>query len=362
MSAGRLPDTPRHLIWLTTGFIGDVLLSTAGIAAGIAAFPAARHHVVTTAVGAAVVRGTPGLASVTVFEKRRGGILAALRSFRAVKAALFGAIPSEERHAAVLLQVHLSFRSGFLARYLGVATVNFLEASLGGFATARVPRVAVLHETERVALLLTPLGVPRRSLSGLAPSLTPLPIAAAQLFPAKSAGEGVAIGIAPGSVWGTKRWLPSGFAAVAKGLLAARPDARVYFLGSAAEVEIVREVERIAAFDESEKKRVVDLAGTTSLDDLRRIFPRLSLLIANDSSQVHYASAFGVPTVAIFGPTVPAMGFGPLAPTSVALGVAGLSCRPCGAHGPMACPLGHFRCMNDLSPATVLQQSLALLS
>jgi heptosyltransferase-2 len=62
----------------------------------------------------------------------------------------------------------------------------------------------------------------------------------------------------------------------------------------------------------------------------------------------------GTHTVALFGPTVPAMGFGPLAPGSVALGHPTLPCRPCHAHGPAACPLGHFRCMRELEVPGVL--------
>jgi heptosyltransferase-2 len=58
--------------------------------------------------------------------------------------------------------------------------------------------------------------------------------------------------------------------------------------------------------------------------------------------------------VALFGPTVPAQGFGPRGPGDVALGHPGLSCRPCSAHGPMVCPLRHHRCMRELPVETVV--------
>jgi heptosyltransferase II len=62
------------------------------------------------------------------------------------------------------------------------------------------------------------------------------------------------------------------------------------------------------------------------------------------------------PTVAVFGPTVPAFGFGPLAEKSVVAEHVALECRPCHPHGPRVCPLGHWRCMRDVSVAAVLER------
>jgi heptosyltransferase-2 len=38
-----------------------------------------------------------------------------------------------------------------------------------------------------------------------------------------------------------------------------------------------------------------------------------------------------------------------------------LPCRPCDRHGPQRCPLGHHRCMRDLSAALVAERALTLL-
>jgi heptosyltransferase-2 len=69
----------------------------------------------------------------------------------------------------------------------------------------------------------------------------------------------------------------------------------------------------------------------------------------------------GTPTVAIFGPTVPEFGFGPLAPSSVVVGHDSLACRPCDRHGPRRCPLTHFRCMRELTPELVAEQARTLI-
>jgi heptosyltransferase-2 len=78
------------------------------------------------------------------------------------------------------------------------------------------------------------------------------------------------------------------------------------------------------------------------------------VLVTNDSAPLHLATAVGTPVVALFGPTVPAQGFGPRGARDVALGHEGLACRPCSAHGPQVCPLLHHRCMRELAVETVL--------
>jgi len=69
---------------------------------------------------------------------------------------------------------------------------------------------------------------------------------------------------------------------------------------------------------------------------------------------LHFAQAVDTPTVAIFGSTVPAFGFGPRGPRDQVVGLDGLPCRPCSAHGPPSCPLGHHRCMRSLTVEDVL--------
>ena len=99
--------------------------------------------------------------------------------------------------------------------------------------------------------------------------------------------------------------------------------------------------------------RVIDATGQLSLLGSAELIRRCAVLVTNDSAPQHLASAMGTPTVTVFGPTVPEFGFGPLAPQSTTAGVSGLECRPCDKHGPQQCPLGHWRCMRDLTPALV---------
>lgn len=75
-------------------------------------------------------------------------------------------------------------------------------------------------------------------------------------------------------------------------------------------------------------------------------------LVSSDSGILHLGSAVGLPSVGLFGPTTPSLGFSPLG-RSRPYGV-DLSCRPCHVHGPRRCWLGHERCWREMDPAAVV--------
>jgi heptosyltransferase-2 len=339
-----------ELVWLQTGFIGDVVLTTAAIELAARELPGARQHLVTTAAGVAAIGAHPALASAVVFEKSLAGFGKARRE-------VLGKL--EEPRGAVTLQAHRSYRSSLLARHLGLRTITYSETSAGFLAHEHVPRIAVLHEAHRIALLLAPLGVSREAMLAARPRLSPLPLDGDAAWQRSLAAfRGRLVGIAPGSVWGTKRWTVEGFTELARRLLAGT-DVGIALIGSGQEKALTATVADALA---GEGERIFDLAGCTSLTDLRRLFPRLALLVGNDSSPLHFASAFDVPTVGLFGATTPAMGFGPLATRARALGVDALACRPCSAHGPQTCPLGHFKCMRELGVDVVFGACRELLA
>jgi heptosyltransferase-2 len=150
------------------------------------------------------------------------------------------------------------------------------------------------------------------------------------------------IGLAPGSVWATKRWpYYTELACLLNG------DARLAIVGGKDDAPIAAEIAAAAS------NRVVDATGKLSLLGSAELIRRCAILVTNDSAPQHLASAVGTPTITVFGPTVPEFGFGPLAPRSKTVGVAGLECRPCDRHGPMRCPLGHWRCMRELTASVV---------
>ena len=99
-----------------------------------------------------------------------------------------------------------------------------------------------------------------------------------------------------------------------------------------------------------------DLAGRTSLAEAVDLLSLATAVVSNDSGLMHIAAALQRPLVAIYGPTSP--GFTPPQGTRAALQVSGIDCAPCFQR---ECPLGHHRCMRDMSPETVATALEALL-
>jgi heptosyltransferase-2 len=145
-------------------------------------------------------------------------------------------------------------------------------------------------------------------------------------------------------VWATKRW--PYYAELATQLV---PAIGVVVVGSAADTPLAQEI--IAAAGD----RVLDATGRLTLLGSAELIGRAAAIVTNDSAPQHLASAMGTPTIAVFGPTVPEFGFGPLAPKATVAGLRDLPCRPCDRHGPQRCPLRHWRCMREITAGHVAE-------
>lgn len=345
----------RDLIWLQTAFIGDVILTSGAIELAAKQFPGVRQHLISTDAGCEVLKGSPYLVERIPFAKRENS----LKAFRDVKERLTKARVKPE--TACIVQVHRSLRSTLLSRYLGIRTITYDETVFGFLAQQRVKRDRSLHETVRVASLLGALGVENSEIASVKPHLEALPLRLEVPWQKELAEyNGKKVGLAVGSQWGTKRWPVLSFLALSERLMR-QEDIALVFIGSKEERELTDPI--VSSLKQKYPNRVVwNLAGETNFDDLRRVFPKLNLVISNDSSPVHFASAFNVPTLAIFGPTVPSFGFGPMSDRRDIAEHKTLPCRPCSDHGPQTCPLKHFRCMKDLSVDDVFEKASKLLN
>jgi heptosyltransferase II len=81
-----------------------------------------------------------------------------------------------------------------------------------------------------------------------------------------------------------------------------------------------------------------------------------SVIITNDSGPLHLATALAVPSVSIFGPTDPGRTVIPGATRVLRKPVA---CQPCYRRD---CPLGHHRCMTEISVDEVFNAAVGLFA
>jgi heptosyltransferase II len=326
---------------IQTSFLGDTILTTPLLVQLARRGPV---DVVTTPAAASLLKEHPVVRDVIVYDKR--GAHSGLFGLTTLAARL----RSARYDAAVLAQGSLrSAALAFLARV--PERIGFATSAGSWLYTTKVAYRDDLHHAARLLLLSRPNGR-EPTAEETRPSLAPGE-AERQLVDDLLRRAGVApgerlIALAPGSVWGTKRW------PYYAQLAAALADAgRIVIVGGRDDASLGLEI-REAVPD------AVDATGALPLLGSAELIGRSAVIVTNDSSPLHLASAMGTPTVAIFGPTVPDFGFGPLAPSSVVVGHETLTCRPCHRHGPRRCPLTHFRCMRELTADLVAERARTL--
>lgn len=327
-------DRGSPTLVIQTAFLGDVILTTP-----LLEVLAARHgpvDVVTTPGAAQLLETHPAVRQVVRHDKHGnergpGGILRLARRLRA------------NGYARAYLP-HRSWRSGLAARLAGIPErIGFADAPARRTYTARVAPNGD-HEVDR---LLALAGAPPGGRPSL--GLTAADHGAAIAWLETAGVPSRFVVLAPGSIWGTKRWgkYPA---------LAAALDAFVVALGGPEDRDLGEAIVAAAP------GRSANACGALPLRAAAALLERATVLVTNDSAPLHLAQATATPTVALFGPTVPAFGFGPRGASDRIEEISGLACRPCSRHGPARCPLGHHRCMTDLDVDRIATTVRHLLS
>jgi heptosyltransferase-2 len=109
------------------------------------------------------------------------------------------------------------------------------------------------------------------------------------------------------------------------------------------------------------KTAVSNFCGELTLLETAKELDSCDVLISNDSGLMHLAAARKVPSLAIFGSTVPQFGFTPYGNRSEIVEI-DLDCRPCTHIGRDKCPKGHFNCMNLIENDIILEKLERLLN
>ena len=346
-------ESITRLVVRAPNWIGDAVMCEPALRGLRSLFPAAELTMLARPTIAELFTAYSGLDLVLVYDDKvtHAGITG--------KWSLAGSLRRHNFDLAILFQN--AFEAAFIAwlagipRRYGYATdgrVLFLTEPVA------VPhRDMPVHQVEYYWNMLKPLG-----LSGAVP-LPTLHVSADEdrMADARLASAGIdssdlIIGVNPGSTYGrAKRWLPERFADVARQLVERlekeeRAHVAVALFGARGEESLGKD---IASRIDS---RSIVLSGATSIRELMAMIKRCRLLITNDTGPMHIAAAFGVPIVAVFGPTDSRT----TAPYRQERSVVreAVDCAPCLLR---ECPIDH-RCMTRVSVDRVYGTALKQLA
>jgi ADP-heptose:LPS heptosyltransferase len=228
--------------------------------------------------------------AVTVAAPAGLGPLITLAGCAHLDAAPLAPLPPRARHAELLVNLH---GSGPESHAVALAAeprrlIAFTHPAVA--ATAGMPDWDPdEHEVERWCRLLTASGIPAD------PACLDLPVP--PLPRALRCATGATV-IHPGAASGARRWPADRFAAVARAEVAA--GGAVVVTGSREERALAEHVAAAAGLPDA-----AVLAGRTDLAALAAVVAHARRIVCGDTGVAHLATAFGVPSVVLFGPTSP---------------------------------------------------------
>ena len=332
-----------------TSFLGDIVLTTPLIAELAKRGPV---DVVTSPEGAGVLRNHPAIRNLIVYDRRDAdkGIAGFARTVGRIRhTGLYGSPDSTRAPSINEFYKHAylaqgSYRSALLVVSAGVKNrIGFNTSEGRKLYTEQVEYRFDRHHAERLWWLSMSACADSPSRDQVRPRLYPSDDddrAVDALLDEKLLNpRRPFVALAPGSVWGTKRW--PFYPELAVKLV---EQFNIVVVGGNADAEAGDLI--VAQLPEG---FAANAAGRVGILGSAAFIGRAEVLVTNDSAPEHLGSAMDTPTIVIFGPTSPVFGFGPLANGSQIAGIDGLACRPCDHHGPHVCPLGHWRCMREVS-------------
>ncbi|MBK0404150.1 glycosyltransferase family 9 protein [Adhaeribacter sp. BT258] len=334
-------NAPQKILIIQTAFLGDVVLATALLEKLYETFPQAQLDFLLRKGNDSLLQNHPYLNHLYIWDKKQGKFKDLYRLLREIRKEKYDLVINLQRFGATGLLTALSG---------GRQTVGFDKNPFSRFFSRAVPHSVSngLHETERNQKLIEHLTGPEA--------------AKPKLYPSQADFEKVAvyktqpyICVAPSSIWFTKQYPEEKWVELLKTVPA---DLKVYLLGAPSDKELCDRI-----LQTSGRMNAENLCGKLSLLQSAALQQDAVLSYVNDSGPMHLASSTNAPVAAVYCSTVPSFGFGPLSDFSrIVETEVDLPCRPCGLHGYMACPQGHFKCaltIKNEQLLAVLEQALA---
>jgi len=330
---------PEKILIIQTAFLGDVILTTPLLKGVRKKYPCSKIFFLLIPQTKKLLQNNPFLDEMIVYDKKgkKRDILDYFNLIKKIKSIGFD----------IAFIPHRSLRSALLTYFAGIPQRVGFDKSSGSFLfTKKIKYLQNQPETERnLALLEGNFFSEDEFLPELFPSEIDFKYIEELFKSWNIRGNDRIVGIAPGSVWDTKRWIPERFGKVAESLIE-KLGAKVVLLGGKEDEILCKEISKDI------KNKPFIAAGRTDPLQSAALISRCNVVLSNDTAPMHIAVAMRIPVVAIFGSTVPEFGFAPTGKKDIVIQKK-IYCRPCGIHGKRRCPEKHFRCMKEITAEEV---------
>lgn len=342
-----MAEAPRRILVRCPNPVGDAVMATPVLRALRVAHPAAEIVMLGPPQHAGLLRDVPTFDEY--LEVRGRSPLDVLRRARALRERRFDwavILPDSHRAALEPWLARIPRRAGYARDLLRRAMLS--DRLTPPLENGRRVALSMIERYRRITRLL---GVPDASDELELRVHDPSRERVAKQLAAADIGDEPILLVTPGASYGaSKLWPPRHFAAACDGI-AARHGLLPVLLPApnADEIAIAREVSLAIT------TRHV-LAEPGSLEDLKAMVERATLLLTNDTGPRHVAVALGRPVVTLMGPTDPRHTDHLLRRQRVLY--EDVPCRPCGLK---ECPIDH-RCLERLSPERAIGAAEELLA
>ncbi|MCX5758130.1 MAG: glycosyltransferase family 9 protein [Candidatus Hydrogenedentes bacterium] len=288
LPGGRRSPSPRSVLVLRLGNLGDMIVAMPAFRALRKRFPDAKFTLVTSPTR----RGMPGAAELLVndplFDDMIVYYIDESNNMRFVRQ-LVKRIVANGVDLAVAVPNHLT-RFSHLAKYELLLAWSGVRRFAGFHLVTR--QDYELRQVDRLLNLLRPLGIDGQAIPfpWLIPSEEDERHAETLLAP----GVGrTLVAMHCGAKRPANRWAPESFIEVGRRLIAG-DNACIVLTGSPNERDMTAGVAKELG------EHVIDLGGQTPIGLLEAVLRRCAAVISNDTGVMHVAYAMGAPTVGIF--------------------------------------------------------------
>lgn len=327
----------KTILIIQTAFIGDTILASHFARAVKEEFPNSKIHFFLRKGNESVIEGLPTIEKTWIWDKKGGKVKNLAKLIIELRKIKFDMVFNLHRHfnsGLVTAFMKSPFKSGFKQNPLSF----FYDRKINHL----IPHPKNWHEVQRNLEL-----IPNYKIVDNSKIYKPeLPISEKNREKISGYLSENYFVIAPASVWFTKAWSEHKFRSLTQELA---QMGKVFFIGAPTDKDLCDSIRNNISNTEN-------LCGLLNLLDSAELMRSARRVFVNDSAPLHLASCVNAKTTAIFCSTVPSFGYTPLSDDSVVIDVGNsLSCRPCGLHGHTSCPLGHFKCAEDIEVTRVLR-------